>query len=268
MSAPCASVTEVRGNTRVATNRRKQKKGKRGRVRGGQNGREAGKGREGKERKVVTMRSRVRYGIVGDSGYRVPFLSDSWNEHKILRLFRQQASCERTGTVLQRAISLRASYPSNCAPTTFQISLSVLFSLLASPRPASRTLDRLHRHGQRCTFWPSNLSSYFSHYFSDPVFLYRLPFSSCLFRALSATSLSRKLFDFPLCSARDRACTRARPGIYRTKRWPERARTPSPVPGMFLHLGMNRPIQAAFSTTPSPRSIGKGILRKSRGRIV
>ena len=60
------------------TARRKEKKGKRRRGGGGrENGREAGKGRReaGEERKVVTMRSRLRYGIVGDSGHRVPFLS-------------------------------------------------------------------------------------------------------------------------------------------------------------------------------------------------
>lgn len=88
---------------------------------------------EGTGMVVVTMRSRIRYGIAGGFGRL------SRNEHKILRLFR------RTPRYL-------ASYTSNWA---FQIS-SRFF-------PPSR-FSRLHFD---CTSWPASWPSYFSHYFSE-----------------------------------------------------------------------------------------------------
>lgn len=194
------------------------------------------------------MRSRLRYGIVGDSGHRVPFLSVT--REMSIRFFGyfagKQTANERTknertnkrqrrqSSPTARDISWGASYASNCAPSnTFQISLSVLFPfcLFTGTTAADAPFDPSARTSPRI---------------SHITFRVSLSLRECLFR------VSYSAFR---CVAREIARVHAREspttenlsnGTFTGT--PRQERLPSPpCRGCFFIRGMNRPIRAAFS---------------------
>lgn len=125
---------------------------------------------------VVTMRSRIRYGIAGGSSGGSPR-----NEHKILGLFRR--------TPISRFLYLELN-----VPNIFAI-LPPPSSVLSLLSPGSRPLH---------TSWPApRLSSYFSRYVSEsppPSRFLLLPLGIVLLRSLQTLLHSReiafKLFGF------------------------------------------------------------------------
>lgn len=226
MSAPRASVTEVGGNTRVATREQHAE-------------REGGGGKE--ERKVVTMAiSAPIRNCRRLSGY--PF---SLTREMSIRFFGYFASelRERTGNRRSRDISSRLllSIPSNRTPNKRSKYLCRPLPS-SSPLPLSSTLDRPFT----ATVTDAPLDprsrpprSYFSHYFSDPVLL--LPFFlGPVPRPCCRVSYSA----FRCCSARSHASPQPREFIERNARRKNERETHPPIPRMFLHLGINR---SAFS---------------------
>lgn len=232
MSAPRASVTEVGGNTRVATREQHAE-------------REGGGGKE--ERKVVTMAiSAPIRNCRRLSGY--PF---SLTREMSIRFFGYFASGKRAARTNGQQAFARYLFPASSfytlesyAKQTFQISLSAPSFLFPSPRPLSSTLDRPFT----ATVTDAPLDprsrpprSYFSHYFSDPVLLRRLPFFlGPVPRPCCRVSYSA----FRCCSARSHASPQPREFIERNARRKNERETHPPIPRMFLHLGINR---SAFS---------------------